>query len=134
MWHEMSHGTDGEALPSVCGAKTSWPPTNSTFIGVLSFRTRGTRSIASLLACVNNGGFPRALLVWTTRPPRGSQRPTPPRPRSVSLLVAGPCPALHQSPRQSAPRAWQVDACPFVTFLVSNVHRHRVLVPFMQLF
>src|SRR5207237_6786617 len=77
---------------------------------------------------------PRALLVWTTRPPRGSQRPTPPRPRSVSLLVAGPCPALHQSPRQCATSAWQVDACPFVTFWVSKVHRHRVLVPFLQLF
>src|SRR4029450_4854321 len=55
MWHEMSPGTDCEALPSVCCARTSWPPTNSTFIGVLSFRTRCTRRIASLLACADNG-------------------------------------------------------------------------------
>jgi hypothetical protein len=61
MWHERSHGTDGEALPSVCCAKTSWPPTNATFIGVLSFRTRCTRRIASLLACADNGVIIRAF-------------------------------------------------------------------------
>ena len=50
MWHEMSHGTDGEALPVRLWFKNFWPH-QLDVIGVLSCRTRCTRRIASLLAC-----------------------------------------------------------------------------------
>ena len=48
------------AIPSACCRKTSWPPTNSTFIDVLSFCTRFAVTIAPRVSCTNNG---RILLV-----------------------------------------------------------------------
>src|SRR4029450_9119395 len=55
------------AIPSACCRKTSWPPTNSTFIDVLSFCTRFAVTIAPRVSCTNNGRILLAKLLQSSR-------------------------------------------------------------------
>src|SRR2546423_15538668 len=57
-------GCGCEAVPYLCCLKTPQPPTKSTFIGVLSFRTRCTHRIAPLVACADNGRIPGDAERW----------------------------------------------------------------------
>src|SRR2546425_8252258 len=45
----------GEAIPSVCRPKTSWPTTTWTLIVVLSFLARFAGNTAAMAHCTHNG-------------------------------------------------------------------------------